>query len=64
MRRRAGLAAENGRTDAESVRQCYYMIARKEFRPDPLRPDNDAPPLNYSPDLSAYDGLTGGEIHV
>ena len=58
------LAAENGRTDAESIRQCYYMVARKEFRPNPLRLDNDAPPLNYSPDLSAYDTLTGGEGHV
>ena len=58
------LAAENGRTDAESVRQCYYMVARKEFRPNPLRLDNDAPALHYNPDLSAYDGLMGGEIHV
>jgi hypothetical protein len=55
------LAAENGRTDAESIRQCYYMVARKEFRPNPLRLDNDAPPLNYAPDLSAYDTLMGGE---
>ena len=57
------LAAENGRTDAESIRQCYYMIARKEFRPDPLRLDNSAPALHYRPDLSAYDGLMGGDIH-
>ena len=58
------LAAENGRTDAESVRQCYYMIARKEFRPDPLRLDSNAPALHYHPDLSAYDALTGGGNHV
>lgn len=58
------LAAENGRTDAESIRQCYYMVARKEFRPSPLRLDNDAPPLNYAPDLSAYDTLMGGEGHA
>ena len=58
------LAAENGRTDAESIRQCYYMVARKEFRPNPLRLDNDAPPLNYAPDLSAYDNLMGGEGHA
>ena len=46
------------------MRQCYYMVARKEFRPDPLRLNNDAPALHYNPDLSAYDGLMGGEIHV
>ena len=55
------LAAENGRTDADSIRQCYYMIARKEFRPEPLQLKDASPPLNYNPDLSAYDGLMGGE---
>ena len=30
------MAAENGRTNPDSIRQCYYMIARKEFRPKPL----------------------------
>ena len=54
------LAAENGRTDADSLRQCYYMIAKKEYRPDPLRL-GAAPVLNYHPNLSAYDGLMGGE---
>ena len=56
------LAAESGRTDADSVRQCYYMIARKEYRPDPLRLAN-APSLHYHPNLSAYDSLMGGETH-
>ena len=55
------LAAENGRTDADSVRQCYYMIARKEFRPEPLKLKTAAPRLDYNPDLAAYDGLMGGE---
>ena len=40
------------------------MVARKEFRPNPLRLDNDAPPLNYAPDLSAYDNLMGGDGHA
>ena len=53
------LASENGRTDADSLRQCYYMIAKKEYRPDPLRLGS-APVLNYHPNLSAYDGLMGG----
>ena len=56
------LAAENGRADADSVRQCYYMIAKKEYRPEPLKLISQAPALNYSPNLSAYDDLTGGEV--
>ena len=31
------LAGENGRTDVDSLRQCYYMIAKKEYRPNPLQ---------------------------
>ena len=58
------LAYENGRTDADSIRQCYYMIARKEFRPNPLQLGVNAPVLNYSPNLSAYDGLMGGDVNV
>lgn len=54
------LAAENGRTDPDSIRQCYYMIAKKEFRPEPLQLKGNAPKLHYDPDLMAYDGLTGG----
>lgn len=57
------LAAENGRTDADSLRQCYYMIARKEYRPDPLHLAS-GPMLNYHPNLSAYDSLTGGAARV
>ena len=55
------LAAENGRTDADSIRQCYYMIARKEFHPQPLSLLTSTPVLDYRPDLSAYDGLMGGD---
>ena len=57
------LAAENGRTDPDSVRQCYYMIARKEFRPAPLKLRVSAPQLHYDPNLTAYDSLTGGASH-
>jgi hypothetical protein len=39
------------------------MIAKKEYRPDPLKlPGSQA--LNYNPNLSAYDGLTGGCANV
>lgn len=58
------LAAENGRTDTDSIRQCYYMIARKEFRPEPLALASAPPLLNYDPNLTAYDSLMGGEFHV
>lgn len=56
------LASENGRTDSDSLRQCYYMIARKEYRPTPLNLQN-TPRLDYHPNLTAYDGLMGGEAH-
>lgn len=58
------LAAENGRTDPDSIRQCYYMIAKKEFRPRPLELRAPTPKLRYDPNLTAYDGLTGGASHA
>ncbi|NCB24117.1 MAG: IS21 family transposase [Bacteroidia bacterium] len=57
------LAGEHGRTDADSLRQCYYMIAKKEYRPDPLGLPG-SPVLNYNPNLSVYDGLMGGDANV
>ena len=54
------MAGECGRTDADSLRQCYYMIAKREYRPQPLRLASSVPLLNYDPSLTAYDGLTGG----
>ena len=56
------LAAQNGRTDTDSLRQCYYMVAKKEYRPDPLQLTS-GPILNYNPNLSIYDGLMGGDAH-
>lgn len=56
------LAAQNGRTDTDSLRQCYYMVAKKEYRPDPLQLTS-GPMLNYNPNLSIYDGLMGGDAH-
>ena len=53
------LAAANGRTDADSLRQCYYLIAKKEHRPNPLNLGSE-PALNYNPSLTVYDRLTGG----
>ena len=56
------LAQENGRTDADSLRQCYYMISKREYHPAPLNLDS-SPVMNYNPNLSVYDGLMGGEAH-
>ena len=58
------MAAENGRTDPDSIRQCYYMIARKEFHPEPLKLKGTAPRLHYDPNLTAYDGLMGGACNA
>ena len=57
------LASENGRTDVDSLRQCYYMIAKKEYHPAPLKLLT-GPVLNYRPNLSVYDGLMGGEVNA
>ena len=56
------LAIENGCTDTDSLRQCYYMIAKREYRPMPLHIDT-GPVMNYNPNFSVYDSLTGGEAH-
>lgn len=56
-------AYENGRRDTDSIRQCYYNIARKENHPKPLLFHMNTPAFNYHPDLSVYDHLTGGSNH-
>ena len=48
------LAQENGRTNVDSIRQCYYIIARKEIQPNLLQLGVDAPVLNFNPNLSAF----------
>jgi hypothetical protein len=57
------LASENGRTDADSIRQCYYLITKAENHPAPLTLSSSPPPNSgYSPDLTVYDVLTGGAV--
>jgi len=53
------LAADSGRTDADSIRQCYYIISRQEKYPNPLEFAANPTLINYSPDLAAYDNLYG-----
>lgn len=56
------LAREYGKPDNDSIRQCYYMIAKPEHHPQPLKLVSDPPVMDYRPDLTAYDGLTGGAV--
>lgn len=50
------IACECGRTNIDSIRQCYYMISKPENHPKPL--EITTPAVNYNPNLDAYDGLT------
>ena len=54
------LANEYGKLDSDNIRQCYLFIAKPEHHPQPLTLSAAAPLLNYRPDLSVYDSLTGG----
>jgi len=54
------LAHENGYTDVDSIKQCYYIISKLENRPQPLTLTSVTPVLNYLPDLAVYDSLMGG----
>jgi transposase len=51
-----------GRTDSESLRHFYYSLVNGEKHPGPVELRN-AIPLDYNPDLSVYDVLTGGRIN-
>lgn len=57
------LAQQNGRSDVESVKQCYYSLLKESKTPEPLNLLSEVPTLGYTPNLSVYDGLTGGEIN-
>lgn len=46
---------------ADSVKQCYYSLLKEGKTPELLDLLSQVPTLNYNPDISVYDGLTGGE---
>ena len=54
------LAKQSGRSDVETVRQCYYSLLKEEKTPEPLVLLAQVPTINYNPNLSVYDGLAGG----
>jgi transposase len=53
------LAADAGRTDADSIRQCYYLISKQEHHPKPLDFVSNPPKSGYEPNLIVYDELYG-----
>ena len=57
------LAQQNGRSDVDSVKQCYYSLLKEGKTPEPLDLLSQVPTLNSNPDISVYDGLTGGEAN-
>jgi len=54
------MACEYGNLDNDSIRQCYVLITKPEKYPPPLKLESNPPLLDYRPDLSVYDSLTGG----
>ena len=54
------LAGEHGALNSDNIRACYLFISKPERYPQPLRFSTEPPLLNYQPDLSVYDSLTGG----
>jgi len=54
------MAGEYGNLDVDVIRQCYVWCSKPEHHPKPLELSTKPPLLNYQPDLSAYDDLTGG----
>jgi transposase len=56
------LAGEYGILNSDNIRQCYLFISKQESYPQPLNFSIEPPLLNYRPDLSVYDSLTGGAM--
>lgn len=56
------MAFECGRTDADSIRQCYYLVSKAENHPQPLVLSSSPPVIAYRPNLTVYDNLTGGGV--
>ena len=54
------LAGEHGALNSDNIRACYLFISKPERSPQPLILSGEPPLLNYRPDLSVYDRLTGG----
>ena len=55
------IVQQTGKCDVDNVKQCYYSLLKEERSPKPLDLLSKVPMLNYNPDISVYDTLTGGE---
>ncbi len=51
-----------GKTDTESVRQCYYNLVLDNSYKPPCNITADVPNINYEPNLNPYDHLLGKEV--
>jgi len=54
------IASGYGALNNDNIRQCYFFISKPDTGVPPLELKITQPPLNYHPDLSAYNRLTGG----
>jgi hypothetical protein len=53
------LAKTYGRSDTESIRQCYYNLTNEKKPLEPISFSVSTPVLGYNPSLTPYDGLMG-----
>ena len=51
-----------GRSDTESIRQCYYALTHNEYTPMPIQLNPHTPTIDYNPNLNAYDILVSTEV--
>lgn len=51
------LAISYGKTDIESIRQCYYGLTHDTNNPKPCPLNSTVPLLEYNPELTSYDKL-------
>lgn len=51
-----------GRSDTESIRQCYYSLTHNEYSPAPIRLSSETPTIDYNPNLNAYDALVSAGV--
>lgn len=54
------LAGLYGKTDVESIRQCYYGLTHETWNPKPCNLSVSTPLINNKPELAVYDGLMRG----
>jgi len=50
-------ALEQGRSDCDSIRQCYKYLSEKDFCPPELTLERTVPRAGFEPDLFAFDSL-------